>query len=372
VLPQFPNPKAFLSGSQAQFYALDLERSKVDLLAGPEGSLDLCDLEVAEADGALALAGSVYSAQDDQIRENLGLPGPRLVTFNNVLKWNAIPLAPALREVLDLLREGIGGEVEIEFAVDMADWGRDPPTGRKRRRPRMYLLQVRPLASPDVRRLKVDIDSLDTADILCRTERALGNGLLDDIRDVVYVTRDDVDFNFTRAAVEHVRAINDSLLASGTPYVLIGPGRWGTSDPSLGIPIEWTGISGARVIVETPFADRHVEPSQGSHFFQNVMAQRVGYLTLTEESRGYVDREWLDAQPAVREGNGVRHVRLDEPLAVCLDGVRGAAHVLEARRQSRRERLRRLDVRQAGCVRDRPGGPRRRAVRRHRGRARGG
>jgi len=330
VLPQFPNARSFLSGSQTRFYAVDLSRTKVDLLAGPDASLELCGLEVAEQDGTLALAGSVYSNQDDQIRENFRLPGPRVVTFNNVLRWNAIPLANALTEVLDLLREGIGGEVEIEFAVDMADWGRDPPPGRHRRLPRMYLLQVRPQASPDLRRLKFDVDAVDPDAILCRTRRALGNGVLDDIFDVVYVAHDDVDFNYTKQAAEHVRKLNEILVDSGRPYMLIGPGRWGTSDPSLGIPVEWSGIGGARVIVETPMADRHVEPSQGSHFFQNVMSQRVGYLTVTAEDGGFVDRDWLDARPAAREIQGVRHVRLEEPLAVCLDGIKGSAVVLKS------------------------------------------
>ncbi len=330
VLPQFPNARSFLSGSQTEFYALDLSRSKVDLLAGPEASLELIGLDVSEQDGTLALAGSVYSAHDDQIRENMKLAGRRVVTFNNVLKWNAIPLATALTEVLDLLREGIGGEVECEFAVDMADWGKEPPPHRARRQPRMYLLQVRPQASPDVRRLNFDLETVAPDAVLCRTARALGNGVVDGIRDVVYVVRDDVDFNYTRAAAEYVRGFNEELVARGAEYMLIGPGRWGTSDPSLGIPIEWSGIAGARVIVETPMADRYVEPSQGSHFFQNVMSQRVGYLTLTSEDRGFLDREWLDAQPAAGEVDGVRHVRLEQPLAVCLDGLKGSAVVLKS------------------------------------------
>jgi len=228
-----------------------------------------------------------------------------------------------------MLREGIGGEVEIEFAVDMADWGRDPPSHRRRRLPRMYLLQVRPQASPDLRQLRFDFEELDQDALLCRTQRALGNGLIDDIHDVVYVTRDDVDCDFTRAAVEHIRAMNETLLSDGAPYLLIGPGRWGTSDPNLGIPIEWSGIAGARVIVETPIADRRVEASQGSHFFQNVIAQRMGYLTVRPDVRGYVDREWLDAQPAVRETHGVRHVHLEAPIGVCLDGLKGSAVVLK-------------------------------------------
>jgi len=330
--PQFPTARSYLSGSQSQFYALDLKRSKVDLLAGPEASLDLCNLDVAERDGTLDLAASVYSSNDDRIRDDLKVAGPRILTFNNILKWKAIPLAAALSELLALLRDGIGSEVEIEFAVDMADWGRDPPDGRPRRNPRLYLLQVRPQASPDLHRLHIDIDAFAPEDVLCRCARALGNGVYDDIRDIVYVTRDDVDHKVTKAALAPLRAINDDIIARGGTYLLIGPGRWGTSAPTHGIPIEWSGISGARVIVETAMPDRFVMPSQGSHFFQNLVAQRVGYLTVTAETSGFIDRAWLDAQPAAREQSSVRHIRLDEPLGVCLDGVKGAAVVLKSAR----------------------------------------
>ena len=326
--PQFPTAQAYLGGSQAQFYALDLARSKVDLLAGPEASLELFDLDVAEADGTLVHAASVLHGK--RLREDLSLAGPRVITFNPILKGNAVPLAPALTEIVELLREGIGGEVEIEFAVDLGDLGREVEWGTTPRPPRMYIVQVRPQASPEVHRLDLDLDDVAGADILCSTERALGNGLREDIRDVIYVVRDDVDSDFTRAAVDHLRAINSELLDAGRHYLLIGPGRWGTSDASQGIPIEWAGISGARVICETQIPNSMILPSQGSHFFQNVMANRVGYLTITKQANGFVDRAWLDAMPAEREVSGVRHVRLDEALAVCLDGVKGSAVILKS------------------------------------------
>ncbi len=328
--PQFPTARSYLQGSQSKFWALDLSRTKVDLLGGPEASLELCDLDVAERHGTLALAASVYCEKDGRLRDNLTLAGPRVITFNNVLKWKAIPFAEALSEILTLLRDGIGGEVEVEFAVDAGDWGRDSSAGRPGKSPRLYLLQVRPQASPDLQRLHIDIDAFPDEALLCRTSRALGNGVLDDIRDVVYLVRDDVDHKLTRAALAPLRQMNDEITARGDTYLLIGPGRWGTSDPTHGVPIEWSGISGVRVMVETPMPDRFVMPSQGSHFFQNLLAQRVGYLTVTPQTQGFVDRAWLDALPAVHEESGVRHVRLDEPLGVCLDGVKGAAVILKS------------------------------------------
>ncbi len=148
ILPQFPDLRALVERSQRQFYALDLSQSRIDLHAGPDGSLVLCDLADAEADHTLHVVGSVYSEDDESLRDNLDLPGRRVVTFNNVLKWTAIPLAAALRELLQLFRQGMGGEVELEFSVDMGDWGRTPPLGRRLHTPRLYLLQVRPLAVP--------------------------------------------------------------------------------------------------------------------------------------------------------------------------------------------------------------------------------
>jgi len=329
VLPQFPDTQSLLAHTQTQFYAIDLSDPTCGARTEEQSCLRLFDLSDAERDGTLGLAGSVYSAQDDVVRENLTLPGPRVVTFNNVLKWNAVPLADALAALLRSLREGLGGEVEIELAVDMGDWGHSPRPGRKPRLPRLYVLQARPMTRLVQEPLLVDFESLPRERMLCRTRRSLGHGRLTDIRDVVYVAAEDVGSRTTPQIARELSQINTWLRDRARPYVLIGPGRWGTADHSLGIPVGWMDIAGAKVIVETPLLHDHVEPSQGSHFFHNVVSLRIGYLAVSPQTDGVFDRAWLDALPARTETTHVRHIELDSPLTVHMDGRRGWAAILK-------------------------------------------
>ncbi len=338
ILPQFPSAAAYLEGTQTTFYALDLDRSGMGM-SDPEASLMLCDLADAERDGTLQLVASVYSAADDVIRENLAAAGPKVVTFNNILKWNSIPLAPALTQLLQLLREGMGGDVELELAVDIR------PPGQSERAARLYVVQVRPMATHEQRGPLCDLTELADERLVCRTDTALGHGTYPELRDVVFVNATSLDAPRGRAIRARLRALNDRLVADARGYVLIGPGRWGTSDPSLGIGVSWADIHGARVIVETPIGSRRVEPSQGTHFFRNITAARVGYLTVTDRPGSWLDRDWLAraagattaqpgdarqeaarAEPAARvEGEAVHHLALDAPLTAAIDGRRGHA-----------------------------------------------
>ncbi|MEE8410269.1 MAG: PEP/pyruvate-binding domain-containing protein, partial [Myxococcota bacterium] len=333
VLPQFKSASDYARLSQRQFFAVDMTKPEIDFLAGVESSLSLYDLSAAEEDGSLTPVGSVYSPDDDTVRDSLKAPGQRIVTLNNVLKWNAIPLAPALKELLRVLGQGMGCAVEIEFAVDMADWGKPTPRGRNRETPTLYVLQIRPLATHFLQQ-QIDIDDFPAADVLCRSNQSLGHGVFDDVHDLVYIRRDALEVSSTQKIGEQIGAINAELRAERAPYVLVGPGRWGSSDPRLGIPVEWRQISGARVIAETPLEGRKVEPSQGTHFFQNITSLGIGYLTLDCSSRqgsdgdGFIDTDWLDLQDAVHETSAVRHIRFDDPMRVYLDGRRGRATIL--------------------------------------------
>lgn len=329
VLPQFSSPEQVLEYSQHQFYALDLSSPLVDLAADPGKLLHLYDLDAAETDGTLAVAGSVYSLDDNAIRENLGLPGPRVVTFANVLRWKAIPLAPALQDLLAALCEAMSSEVEIEFAVDMGDWGRTPPADRKRHVPRLYVLQARPMAGHQDAPCDVDPDAFRDEELLVRAGRSLGNGRIDDIKDIVYIRSSDLTADQSRAAARDLREFDHEIGSQGRRYLLIGPGRWGSSDARLGIPVEWLHIASARVIVEMPLRGEFLESSQGTHFFHNLTAARLGYLTATPQTNGRVDIAWLEAQPAVRETELVRHVELERPLEVELDGRHGRAVVVK-------------------------------------------
>ncbi|MEZ4224767.1 MAG: PEP/pyruvate-binding domain-containing protein [Polyangiaceae bacterium] len=331
VLPQFSRPEQVLRTTQRQFYALDMSSPLVDLTAEPSGLLRLYDLQSAEADGTLDLAASVYCAEDDAIRENLTLAGPRVLTFANVLRWQAIPLAEAIVELLKAVGDAMGSEVEIEFAVDMGDYGRSAPSDRDRMVPRLYVLQARPMAGMDNGRMDLDFSRYALEEIVVRSEQALGNGRMDDVRDVVYVRRNDLDSSGTRQLARELREVDHYLGAHGRGYVLIGPGRFGSSDPSLGIPVDWLHIAHARVIVEVPLRGERLESSQGTHFFHNITSARIGYLTASPQTNGLVDQAYLDALPAVRETELLRHVELDQPLRVRLDGRHGRALVLKPR-----------------------------------------
>jgi hypothetical protein len=186
---------------------------------------------------------------------------------------------------------------------------------------------VRPLASIEMYSVDLDFDALDLDSVLVRTRRSLGHGMFDSVCDVVYVRREDPPPNATEAIAQQVASIDGELSRAKRPYLLVGPGRWGTSDRSLGIPVDYTDICGARVIVETPMGNRGIEYSQGTHFFQNITSRGIGYLTLGPRFDSHFDRAWLDAQPAAHESDDVRHVRLAAPLRIQLDGRHGHAAI---------------------------------------------
>ena len=331
-LPQFADAEAFLDGSQRELLALDLSKQLFSWRDGPDASLVRCDLADAERDGVLGLVGSVYSPADDVIREGMHLVGPRVVTFNSILKYNALPLADALRDILNLLRDGMGEEVEIEFALDVLRRSPEAPLSLDAGA-RLYILQVRPLSAPEHRQLMRDLESLADDDLILRTDVALGHGSFEQIRDIVWVDADQLVPDKSRGLARSVAALDRRLREEGRPYLLVGPGRWGSRDPTLGIGVVWSDIAGARVIVETPIGDRRVEPSQGTHFFRNITAHRVGYLTVRSTSKSWLETDWLEAawkaSGSATDDGDVRHIALDEPIAIYVDGRRSAAVIAE-------------------------------------------
>jgi hypothetical protein len=283
------------------------------------------DLEAAEEDGALALIGSVYDVENDRVTDDLSRHGPRVITFNNVLRHGAVPLAQALTRLLELTSEGLGGHVEIEFAYPGDPQSRTSHPNGGDPRPALYVLQVRPMATHfpgDVTLREPERDR-----ILCASEHALGHGVHDEICDVIYVRRDRWEARWNRKIAEEIGQLNERLRKEGRSYVLIGPGRWGTADEWLGIPVDWAQISNVRVLVEASPPGYRVEPSQGTHFFQNMTSLRLGYLTVPprtvragEEPDELVDWEWLDRQSSHAETEHLRLVRLTQPLTILLDG----------------------------------------------------
>lgn len=312
VLPQFRSPAEVMKVAQREFFALDLERSDVDLLGGTDATLARLQLSQAEAHGTLAHAGSVVATDEDRIYDGVGRRGSRVVTFARILKHNVFPLCAILNELFEACRRDLGFSVEIEFAVDL-----DTDTGRE---PEFYFLQLRPLVALR-ERCDIASESIPPAKLLCRSERVLGNGCIEGLRDILYVDAARFDRGRSAEVASVVAQINERLIREGRHYVLIGPGRWGSFDPWIGIPVAWHQISWARVIVEVPAKDLPMEPSQGTHFFHNMTSAGIGYFSLSESNqKEFVRWDLLDALPGKEIGLGVRHVRLKKPLTVRMDG----------------------------------------------------
>ena len=273
-----------------------------------EGNLLHLGLDDAEQDNRLALVGSTYVSSDDRIVDSIRAEGgSRLVTFAPVLKHNKFPLAQILDHVLKTCEQFLATPVEMEFAINVDRGG-----GNRK----FAILQVRQLMDESVD-IDIDLDEVDSEKAVCISSKSLGNGVIDGIRDVVYVNPEHMDRMRTADLVPQIEEIDADLRKRGRPYLLIGPGRWGTSDPSLGIPVQWNQIMGAKAIVEAQMTDIHVDPSQGTHFFQNIVTFNIGYLTIVEGD--FVDWGWLDSRNCKFDEQGLKHISLEEPLKVVLD-----------------------------------------------------
>ena len=320
-LYQFATVDEALRNSQREFWALDMDFAAHRLTPDPEATLQRCTLEVAERDGQLYSLGATYSPDADAIYDGISRPGPRLVNFAGVLKHGSFPLTGIVQELLRVGAEGFSGPVEIEFAVEL---------DVRRRVRRFGFLQIRPLIAEAVD-ARVALDGCED-DALVVSPVVMGNGVIDGLRDIVYVHPARLDRSRTAGIAAAIEALNIDLVAAQRPYLLLGPGRWGSADPWLGIPVKWPDVSGARAVVECDLADFRVTPSQGTHFFQNIVSFSVGYLTVNDgdgESSGSIDWDWLDAQPAAHERDALRHVRLAAPVQVLLDGRSGRGVVLK-------------------------------------------
>ncbi|MBI2407462.1 MAG: histidine kinase [Gemmatimonadetes bacterium] len=319
---QFSSVGDILANSQRSFWAVDFSED-ADAPAGSERGMRerAFDLDVAEEDGTLRAVGSTYSPENDAIYDGLSRPGTRLVSFAPILKHGLLPLAPLVADLLDIGESGMNRPCEIEFAVRLAQ--------RPGEAPEFGFLQLRPLVlSREMHDL--DLSTVKPETVLCRSPRVLGDGVIDNLRHAVVVDFHRFDRSATREAARVIARFNAELVEKGEPYLLVGVGRWGSADPWLGIPVRWDEISGARVIVEAGFRDFRVSPSQGSHFFQNLVSFQVGYFTTNPEfGDGFVDWDWLAAQPATAEDGHVRLVEFEKPLTVRMNGRRSEGVILK-------------------------------------------
>jgi len=320
-LVQFSSVDDILANSQTEFWALHLDQAT----HSDDPAADLREvtfgIDSAEADGTLRMIGSTYSVDNNAVYDGLSRRGPRIVSFAPILKHGLFPLPGILDQLMRIGEDALGRPVEIEFAVRLPHSPTEPAD--------FGFLQLRPLVFSREHE-DICIDEVESARLVCQSSQVMGNGRLQDLRDVVVV-----DFHrFERArsfeVAQSVAHFNARLSENGRPYLLIGVGRWGSNEPWLGIPVAWDQISGARVIVESGFHDFRVVPSQGSHFFQNLSAFRIGYFTVNPDAgEGFVDWQWLAAQPAVDERSCVRHLQFPSPLVVLMSGKTSAGMIFK-------------------------------------------
>jgi len=306
------NPELAVKSTQKYFYALDMDAEK--FVASPDDTINLLKLDIPEAacDNTLQLAASVYDHENNMIRDGVDHPGRKIITFANVLSHGSFPLSDILNNLLQLGEQAMNNPVEIEFAVDTDKTGQKLTT--------FNLLQIRPIVVNE-RSINSRIDRIIPQEVILYSEKALGNGMYNNISDIVYVKPEAFKASESITIAQELERINDTFLKSQIQYVLIGPGRWGSSDPWLGIPIKWANVSAARIIVESGLEHFRVDPSQGTHFFHNLTTFGVGYLTINPYIHdGLYDVAYLNSLQALAETVFLRHVRFAEPLKIEIDG----------------------------------------------------
>lgn len=309
--------KDIYKNSQVRFYVVDLTKKDLNLLEGENVGLKMLDISEAEGHGTLTHIASVLNTDNDTITPGLDSPGPRVLNFADILKYNYIPLAPALKTVLDVVTEACGTPVEIEFAVDL----KKDENGNAS----FYLLQIKPLLGTGAG-YNIDTDAINEEEIILLTRKSMGNGVIDDINDIIYIEPEKFDNTLTMQMADEIAVLNEKMVKENRKYVLIGPGRWGTRDRFLGIPVAWPQISGAKVIVEVSLPDFHPDASLGSHFFHNVTSMNVGYFSVNLNSgEDRILWENIRKQEVVTEGGFLRHIRFDKPLLIRMDGKKGMA-----------------------------------------------
>ncbi len=318
---QLANTDIALRDSQKEFYSLDMDPEK--FYPAVDETVNMHKTRIRQVKGASALkfVASTFDYEDQIIRDGLYEKGTRLITFANVLKHKSFPLAEIVQELLEIGQNEMNNQVEIEFAVNM-----DVPKGEKKE---FHFLQIRPIVETQEKN-KVQVDVCKPKKAVIISHNALGNGIIDDVHDFVYVKPDAFDPAKTKEIAQVIEERNNEIKANGENYILVGPGRWGSNDPWLGVPVKWAQISAARLIVESGLKNFQIDPSQGTHFFQNLTSFNVGYFTINPfRKEGHYDLDFLDNQPAVYEDEFVRHVRFDEPLIIKIDGSKKRGIVMK-------------------------------------------
>lgn len=309
---QLASPESSLKNTQKYFYALDMNPNSFSPSVAESVNLFKLRIKQAEKDAAFKHVASTYNYENNMIYDGDYYSGKKIVTFSNILNHNSFPLAEIVSDLLEISSEAMNNHVEIEFAANL-----DTPPGQP-----MILnyLQVRPIVSSD-NQLNSAIVENDAKDSLLYSEKAMGNGVIKDIADIIYIKTENFDPAKNPNIVLELDELNNKFRKEDKYYILIGPGRWGSSDPWLGIPVKWPQISSARIIIESGLENYRVDPSQGTHFFHNLTSFGVGYFTINPYIKdGHCEFDFMDSFPAQYESELVRHVRFDKELLIKIDG----------------------------------------------------
>ncbi len=324
--PRYPTTQLLsledqVANSQTYFYAVDLNKKTLNITEGEMAGLVKKDLYVAERQNTLRHCVSTYDANSHALSAGLDKPGPRVVDFANIIKYNYVPLSKVQEVFLEVLPDAFGTPVEIEFSLDL--------TKDKDGKASFYLLQVKPMlkANNDT---SFDREDFDKERVLLFTEKGMGNGTVDYICDVIYIDNERFQNSQTEVMAEEIEQLNTKMQDEGRQYILIGPGRWGTRDKWIGIPVQWAQISNAKVIVETSLEGFPLEASFGSHFFHNVTTMNIGYFSVLHSNKeSFINYPLLERQRLIKKTRFFRHVRFQKPLKIIMDGKKREAIIVD-------------------------------------------
>jgi CheY-like chemotaxis protein len=311
ILPQRTTVDDILENSQRFFFSLKMGGPYPELGINEDANLAKREVDDVTEDPPMKLLASTYIPEEHRMRDTTHMPGYRVLTFSQILKYDLFPLADLLSDVLQVGQEGMGCPVELEFSVN---WPQDPE-----RKPEFALLQLRPMTAR-AELGQVEISQADVARAFCHSFHALGNAEKTDIADILYVKPNAFDAGRTPDIAREIGELNSSLLRQRKKYLLIGPGRWGSADRWLGIPVSWAQICGVGAMIETSSPDLKAEPSQGSHFFHNISTLGINYVMVSDNAEDFLDWRWLTSLPVVKETTFIAHVELARPFVLKVDG----------------------------------------------------
>ncbi|HLN21411.1 MAG TPA: PEP/pyruvate-binding domain-containing protein [Bacteroidales bacterium] len=318
---QLSSPETALRDTQKIFRALDLNISSFIPSTDDGVNILKIDIKDVQNDSALKYVASTYDRTNNMLRDGIMHPGPRVITFANILQHKAFPIAEILNTLLEIGQKEMNNPIEVEFAANL-----ETPAGS----PKIFnFLQMRPIVHTEETQT-INLENIKKEDTIIFSEAALGNGIFKGIRDIVYVKPESFNPANNKILGHQIEILNNEFIRNGAGYVLIGPGRWGSTDPWLGIPVKWHQISAVRIIIESGLKNYRIDPSQGTHFFQNLTSFRVGYFTINPFiNEGYYDVDCLNMMTPVFEDSHIRHVRVQEPLEIMIDGRKHKGVILK-------------------------------------------